>query len=131
MDLVLSHQENGWTSAQLGCEYLRWLHRYYRGKPIALLWDLFAAHPCSEAKEPAPQLNIRLEFIPAGATGDYQPFDRRVFGNLKSRTRSRFDELWIELDREPTMQDSIAMMLAAWKSLGQDEVLDAWDQVRQ
>jgi hypothetical protein len=35
-DLVLSHKENGWTTAQLASEYLRWLNQWYRGKPIAL-----------------------------------------------------------------------------------------------
>jgi hypothetical protein len=39
--------------------------------------------------------------------------------------------LWIVQEHEPTMQDSIVMMLDAWKFIGQDEVLDAWDQVRQ
>jgi hypothetical protein len=129
--LVLSHEENGWTTVPLACEYLRWLNRWYRGKPIALLWDLFGPHGCSEAKELTPQLNIKLEFISAGATGEYQPLDRRIFGNLKSRTKSRFDRLWIVQEHEPTMQDSIAMMFDAWKSIGQDEVLDAWDQIRQ
>jgi hypothetical protein len=90
-DFVLSHEESGWTTAQMACQYLQWLNRWYRGKPITLLWDLSAFYRCSEAQELAPQLNIRLEFIPAGATGDYQPLDRRIFGNLKSRTRSRFD----------------------------------------
>jgi hypothetical protein len=79
-ELVLSHEENRWTITQLACKYLRWLNRWYRGKPIALLWDLFAAQRCSEAKELAPQLNIRLDFIPARATGEYQPLDRRIFG---------------------------------------------------
>jgi hypothetical protein len=92
---------------------------------------LFTAHRCSEAKELARQFNIRLEFIPAGATGEYQPLDRMIFGNLKSRTGIRFDRLWIVQKHEPAMQDSIAMMFDAWKSIGQNEVLDAWDQLRQ
>jgi hypothetical protein len=81
------------------------LNQWYRGKPIALWWDLFAAHRCSETKELPPQLNIRLEFMPAGATGEYQPLDRKIFGTLKSRARSWFDRLWIVQEHEPTMQN--------------------------
>jgi hypothetical protein len=36
-ELVLSQEENGSTTAQLAGEYLRWLNRWYRGKPITLL----------------------------------------------------------------------------------------------
>jgi hypothetical protein len=130
-ELVLSHEANGWTTGQLACEYLRWLNQAYRGQPIALLWDIFAAHRCAEAKALAPELNIELEFIPAGMTGDCQPLDRRIFGNLKSRARSRFDRLWIAEEHEPSMPDSVALLLEAWKSIGQDEVLDAWEIQQQ
>jgi hypothetical protein len=86
---------------------------------------VFASHRWSEAKELASQLNIRFEFVRAGLTGDHQPFDRRIFGNLKSRMRRRFDRLWIDEDNAPAIQDSIAMILDAWKSIGQNEILDA------
>jgi hypothetical protein len=77
-DLVVLHEEHRWTSAQLARKYLRWLNRRYREKPSALLGDVFAYHRCGEAKELASQLNIRLEFVPVGLTGKYQPLDRRI-----------------------------------------------------
>jgi hypothetical protein len=60
-------------------------------------------------------------------TGYCQPLDRRVVENLKARARRRFDQLCIDQNGDPTMQDSVAMMVDAWKSIGQDEILDAWD----
>jgi hypothetical protein len=127
-DLVISHERNGWTSAQLALEYLRWLNHCNRGKLITLLLDVFASHRCGEAKELASQLNIKLEFVPAGLTGEYQPLDRRIFGDLESCTRSRFDRFYIDEDTKLTIQGSVSVMLDAWTSIGQDEIHDAWDR---
>jgi hypothetical protein len=123
--LVVSHQVNGWCNATIAAEYLRWLRSRYGRLKIVLLWDIWGAHRSKETKELARQLNIQLEFIPAGQTGECQPLDRRLFGNLKSRARSRFDQMCSRRE-DPTMQDSVAMLVDAWNSIGQDEVLDAW-----
>jgi hypothetical protein len=129
-DLVLSHQRNGWSDAVIMGQYLRWLRTLYKGpgrRPprIALVWDVWASHRCQETKDLASLLQIELEFIPPGMTGECQPLDRRIFGNLKSRTRSRFDHMYCR-GQDPTMEDSVAMLVDAWKSIGQEEVLDAW-----
>jgi hypothetical protein len=124
--LVVSHQQNGWTDAQVAGDYLRWLRTRFASGEIVLVWDVFISHRCQETKELAAQLGIRLEFIPPGATADCQPLDRRLFGNLKSRARARFDEIWA-VDHEPSMEESIAMLLDAWKSISQFEVLDAFE----
>jgi hypothetical protein len=69
-ELALLHEHSRWTVETLACQYVHWLHRYYRGQPIALLWHIFAAHRCNEVKKLAPELKIELEFIPGGMTGD-------------------------------------------------------------
>jgi hypothetical protein len=130
-DLVLSHQRNGWSNAAIAAEYLQWLRRRYgrqgrRPRRIVLLWDIFGSHRCQETKDLANLLQIQLEFIPPGMTGECQPLDRRIFGNLKSRARSRFARMCCQEGEGPTMEDSVAMLVDAWKSIGQDEVLDAW-----
>lgn len=125
-DLVVSHQENGWTDAQVAGTYLRWLRSRFPSGPVVLLWDVFISHRCPETKTLAEQLDIRLDFIPPGATGDCQPLDRRLFGSLKSRARARFDAAWAQ-NHDPTMEDSIAMLLDAWRSIDQFEVLAAWE----
>jgi hypothetical protein len=60
-------------------------------------------------------------------TGGRQPLDRSVFGNRKARARIKFDRLCIDQNGDPTMPDSVAMMVNAWTSIGKDEVFDAWD----
>jgi hypothetical protein len=126
--LFLSHEDNGWTTAQVASEWLNWLKSRFPSDPVVLLWDVFTSHRCEATKALAKELNIRLEFIPPGATGNCQPLDRRIFGSLKSRARERFDALWAQ-DHEPTMQDSVAMLLDAWRSIDQFEVLSAWETV--
>lgn len=124
--LIVSHQVNGWTDAAVAGEYLRWLRGRYGSDELVLIWDVFISHRCDEVKTLAEELGIRLEFIPPGATGNCQPLDRRIFGNLKSRARARFDAFWA-IDHDPSMEDSIAMMLESWASIDQFEVLDAFE----
>lgn len=124
--IFLSHAESGWTTETVACDYLRWLRGRYGTDPIALIWDVFASHRCPNARALAQQLDIRLEFIPAGKTADCQPLDRRIFGNVKSQARSRFDRLWAN-NKDPTMKDSILILLTVWTGLAQDAVLDAWE----
>jgi hypothetical protein len=67
--------------------------------------------------------------VPAGTTDRHQPLNRRIFGNLKSRARARFDDLWIrDPDHELTLIGAIEILLKVWHDLGQDEVLDAWSE---
>jgi hypothetical protein len=72
------------------------------------------------------ELNIVIEFVAPGVTGKRQPLDRRIFGKLKFRPRRQFDLACIR-DEDPTTQDSIAMLLDAWKSNSQEEILDTWE----
>jgi hypothetical protein len=107
----LSHEHSGRTTRTFACQYLHWLHRYSRGQSITLLWDVFAAHSCVEAKKLAPELKIEIEFIPPGMTRDYQPLGRRVFGHLKVRARHRFVRFCIDQNGDRTIQNSVAMMV--------------------
>jgi hypothetical protein len=127
-ELVVSHEENGWTNGDVACDYLRWLRSRYSSDAVVLVWNVFTSHRCEQTKANAAQLGIRLEFIQPGATGECQPLDRRLFGSLKSRTRARFDALWAQ-SQDPTMADSITMLLDAWRSFDQFEVLGAWETV--
>jgi hypothetical protein len=59
-------------------------------------------------------------------TAECQPLDRRIFGNLKARARRMFND-YRAVNQSPSMEDSITILLDAWKSISQDEVFDAWD----
>jgi hypothetical protein len=72
--------------AEVACDYFRWLRARFSNRPIVLLWDVFTVHRCRDAMSLARELNIAIEFVPPRMTGECQPLDRRILGNLKSRT---------------------------------------------
>jgi hypothetical protein len=129
--LFVTHQQSGWTTSQVASQHLRWLAETHQ-RPLLLIWDLFSAHRDSSVQELARNLGIKPEFIPAGATGELQPLDRRIFGNLKQRARRRFDDDVLEgRTRSLQIGPAVCVLLDAWASIEQDEVLDAWEHLRQ
>jgi hypothetical protein len=128
--LVLTHQENGWTNATVAGEYLDWLSDRIKGQNLLLLWDCFAAHRDEAVRSKAEKAHITLEFIPAGLTDEWQPLDLRIFGNLKSRARALFDDQWMrDGSAELTIATAISLLLKAWNSITQEEVLGAWEKM--
>jgi hypothetical protein len=123
---VLSHQPNGWTNAPVTSDYLRWLRSRIQTGLIVILWDLFSAHREQGVEALAQELGIRLVFIPAEMTGLYQPLDRRIFGSLKAGARARFDRYVTNGDDDLTMAGSITILLSAWRSISDEEVLETW-----
>jgi hypothetical protein len=59
VELVVSHEENGWTDTNVACGYLRWLKAGYPSRPVVLVWDVFTAHRCEQTRERAQELGIR------------------------------------------------------------------------
>jgi hypothetical protein len=59
-----------------------------------------------------------------GITTDCQSLDRGIFRNRKSLARAKFTRFPAQ-NQNPTVQDSIGMLLQTWKSISQFEVLDA------
>jgi hypothetical protein len=75
--------------------------------------------------------DIAAECIPSGMTDEWQPLDLRIFGSLKQRARALFDDQWAKEDGvELTRQTAIARLLKAWDSITQEEILNAWDKLR-
>ena len=68
--LIISHSENGWATAQLMHEYLKWLSRKNQKKMSYLIWDLHSSHRDESVKDYAHKKNIGLSYIPAGQTGE-------------------------------------------------------------
>jgi hypothetical protein len=64
-----------------------------------------------------------------GMGPECQPLHRRLFENLTSPDRARFNALWSR-DQHPSMPDSIAIVLDAWRFMSEREVLDAWETPR-
>jgi hypothetical protein len=124
--LLLSHQVNGWSDDTIVAEYLRWLRGQNGRRHIVLLWDIFPSHRSNETKSLAARLKIQLEFVPPGMTGECQPLDRRIFGILKGRARSRFDHMCCQ-HVDPSTEESVTMLVDAWRTIEQDVILAAWE----
>jgi hypothetical protein len=75
----------------------------------------------------APTRLTELVYIPPGSTDLHHPLDRRIFENLKSRARARFEALWIwDPGHELTLLGGVEIVLDVWNNIRQDEVLDAY-----
>ena len=92
--LVIEHAESGWTSSEVAQRYLKWLHKWNGGAHKYVLWDLYSSHRAEETKEYAITKEITLQYIPNGQIGIWQPLDYRIFGELKSHAKARFDALY-------------------------------------
>jgi hypothetical protein len=126
-DLFVTHSDSGWMDKRVARQYVQWLRDRISG-PMALIWDLFAAH--REVKEAAEQLEITVAYIPAGQTDEWQPLDHRIFGSLKQRAIGRWNRQFLT-QRQPELSVNRALLnlLESWQSIGEDEIQEAWDHL--
>lgn len=126
-DLFITHSETGWVDGDVAVKYLTWLRGRMAG-PIALVWDVFAAHRDCDVKREAMEQEITLAYIPAGQTDYWQPLDRRIFGNLKQRGVGRWNAQFLREEQpELSVATAATILLKSWESIGQDEIQDAWE----
>jgi hypothetical protein len=128
--LVFTHQENGWTNRIVASRYMDWLSDLVKGQRPCLPWDCFSPHRDNLVKSRAEGKRITLEFISAGLTEEWQPLDLRIFGSLKMQARGLFDDEWTRDDSvEFTVAKAIQLLLRAWESIMQEEILEAWNKI--
>ena len=95
--------------------------------PICLLLDVFPAHTTERVRTTAENFNIELLYIPAGATGIYQPLDKRIFGELKSRARCEQHRVTtIKGVRELSFDESITILEHCWAAITENSIKKAW-----
>ena len=123
-----AHTESGWMNKETFEYYLMQLRQLCGDHEIYLLLDVHASHRADECKELASTLNIQLIYIPPGFTDALQPCDLRVFGALKATARSIWcrEQRW-DPDRRRTKIDAVHDMIAAWNSLSEETIEDAWE----
>jgi hypothetical protein len=63
------------------------------GKPFLLILHIYSAHPSAKLRQRASELVLQLLFVPAGVTSTFQPLDRQIFGQIKSRAKAQFAQL--------------------------------------
>jgi hypothetical protein len=130
--IVRDHSLSGWTTKETFARYLDWLAGEYREKiaagcPLHLVLDCHSVHRSAEIRDRAASLGIRLWFIPAGHTDDFQPLDRAVFGAMKARFRRRFE---LECRQHPhqrvTKSGAIEILIQIWDGLGDAAISSGW-----
>jgi hypothetical protein len=66
-------------------------------------------------------------FVPKGATAVYQPLDRRIYGEMKSKARAKFDRVISNGDSEPvTKESAVKLASECWIDLTRENIISAW-----
>jgi hypothetical protein len=122
------HSPKGWCDAQLVLRYLDWLRAHVAEAHIVLILDQFDAHDTDDIHQKADALDIELVPIPKGGTGIYQPLDRRVFGALKSKGRSKWSaHAFQNPGAECTRSAAAELLLQCWEELPKACVQSGWN----
>jgi hypothetical protein len=139
-DIFFVHSPNGWVTSDISSQYLTFLRGWcdehdVKGK-VYLLWDVFRAHKTPDVYAHANDLDIDLITVPANGTSLYQPLDIAIFGELKSRARSRLSSQHIQAclddcDTDFKIPDTLKCTVDAWKKITQDHVLGAWEKLSE
>jgi hypothetical protein len=127
-DYRVSHSPSGWMSQQPFCDYLHFLNEIRQGENIKLVLDQYTVHISAESRRLASELNIDLITIPRGGTGRFQPLDRRIFGIMKSKGRSKWDRMTSQQQAVKQNKHFAAeLALEAWTEITQTNMIAAWD----
>jgi hypothetical protein len=132
-EIVPAHSEQGWVDSDLAIQYLDFLREWADGnglRNIVLLWDVYASHRAEAVKLHAASKHIRLIYVPAGGTSEYQPLDRHVFGDVKSRALARLGDEYIrDEDADVSLLATIHFLAEAWRSIQEDQITSAWREL--
>ena len=123
---LITHSENGWMTPSVMKIYLKWLHEMMGKTSFALILDVYRAHIEKSVKEEAKKLGIKLIFVPACATGLYQPLDRRLYGIIKKKLISNDKNKQIQSD-DKRWENILNEMKEVWNELSENAIRSAWD----
>jgi hypothetical protein len=127
-DYRVWNSPTGWCKDYLVIDFLHVLRERFGPDPICLLMDQFTAHQTDSVMRTAMELSIEIVWIPKGATGLYQPLDRRPFGALKSKGRAKWKRYYHENYEVSCTRDVAAqLLLESWDELSESVILSGWD----
>ena len=133
LPLIFCHTDNGWATTELMKEYLKWLSERVNGRKCHLIWDLHSSHRNEEVKAQAKELEINLQYVPAGQTGFWQPLDAGIFGSVKSKAKTKFDEKVMEAgpggETRIGIFQALEILYEIWKDLDPSTVISAWSML--
>jgi hypothetical protein len=128
LGVTIHHTPNGWTNEDMMIRYLEYLSQACQFEPLMLVLDVYKAHRTTKLKKRANELNIELLFVPAGGTSLYQPLDRRIFGELKSRARHQFFRLAGQTGVQgATPEQAVTILVSSWAAISPENVCKAWE----
>jgi hypothetical protein len=95
---------------------------------VVLVWDADPTHKTELVVQQPARVDIRLVFIPAGGTDQYQPLDIAIFPELKNWAMCRLTDKHIDAvmhnqDTDFRMQQTIECVSDAYWSITQDNIL--------
>jgi hypothetical protein len=122
------HSPAGWSTEPLMLDYLDWFRFQMPPEPLCLLLDQFETHPTELVTTKAEALGIEMIWIPKGATGRYQPFDRRTFGAQTATGRVKWRYQFAEHDGMGcTPEIAAELLVQSWDEFSDSNVAAGWD----
>jgi hypothetical protein len=108
--------------------YLDWLRQQMLPEPFGMSMDQFGTHTTEAVINKAEVLEIEVIRNPNGATGRYQPLDRRTFGALKAKVKAKWGQKFAEHYGMASPQEVAAeLLLQSWGELSDFAVTARWD----
>jgi hypothetical protein len=123
---VADDSKSGWVNQDVFLLFLLFLCQNRGTGPVALVLNQYPAHITPLSHLRANEFNINLIFVPKGGTAIYQPLDRRTYGALKSKARSKFDPaICNEWNQQPTKESAAKLAHKCWNEIAEENVLNA------
>jgi hypothetical protein len=126
--VCIAHSPSGWVTQAVFNIYLEFLRQQIPDGPLCLVLDQYPTHVSVPSTALAARLGIQVITVPKGATGTWQPLDRRIYGIMKSSAHARWARQFLDDEIPvPTKARAAELALEVWDSLSQDVILGAWD----
>jgi hypothetical protein len=137
VDYFVNQSESGWVTQRVFEDYMTWLIIQLQPGPVFLLMDQYPTHFSTKSKAAAAAKTDGLDFIPVpkGGTGEWQPLDHRIFGNLKAKGAEIWESKYIESVRNktsfvPSKPLALQILLESWSQIRPSHITDAWAVIR-
>jgi hypothetical protein len=128
------HSESGWCTKDVMNDYLLFLRHHMVSKMglgvtqhFTLIIDVFQSHIKGIIIPLAKDLRIELIFIPPGMTGELQPLDATIFGELKSAASAEWNRLYVRNPNQKfTTATSSETLQSCWDNIPEEHIKRAW-----
>jgi hypothetical protein len=108
--------------------YIERLHCDIAQRYLALILDVSPTHRTDLVFQTATANDVELLFVPTGATGIFQPMDRRIFGELKGCARGEFGRRrWLNGRTDIGYDESVAVLARCWDAIPGKNVRKVWN----